>query len=128
MQILGVLAGLELEAQGTDGVKVVVEEPTSVWKQKKCNWSMLSQTLGSFHLVELMKCYRYLAVQLLYSQQQTCMLIYCTFSTSLIKSTISGESFCCTHRLKCTVQFLLCSSQAHGENLPPEFCLYISNI
>lgn len=79
MHILGVLAGLELEAQGTDGVKVVVEEPTSVWKQKKCNWSMLSQTLGSFHSVELMKCYRYLGVQLLYSQQQTCMLIYCTF-------------------------------------------------
>lgn len=45
MYILGVLAGLELEAQGTDGVRVVV----GVWKQKKCNCSVLCQTLGSFH-------------------------------------------------------------------------------
>lgn len=49
MYILGVLAGLELEAQGTDGVNVVVGEPTSFWKWKKCSWSVLSQTLGSFH-------------------------------------------------------------------------------
>lgn len=49
MYILGVLAELKLETQGTDRVKVVVGEPTSVWKQKKCNCSVLCQTLGQFH-------------------------------------------------------------------------------
>lgn len=49
MYILGVLAGLELEAQGTEAAEVVAGEPTSVWKQKKYNCLMLCQTLGSIH-------------------------------------------------------------------------------
>lgn len=44
MYILDVLAGLKWEAQGNDGVKVVVGEPTSVWKQKKCNCPVFCQT------------------------------------------------------------------------------------
>lgn len=48
MYILGVLAGLKLKVQGTDGVKVVVGEPASLWKHQKCNCSVLCQTLGSF--------------------------------------------------------------------------------
>lgn len=35
LYVLGVLAGLKLEAQGTEAAKVVAGEPTSVWKQKK---------------------------------------------------------------------------------------------
>lgn len=49
MNILGVLAGLKLKVQGTDGVKVVVGEPASLWKHQKCDCSVLCQTLGSFH-------------------------------------------------------------------------------